>query len=415
MTHSTIFFIFEGSVSLLFVYLFIFFMEYCAIGYATDPTLISLHIQKIKDILWVSSQQIKTVISVIFKKNKNTILNEIKDDSLNEKHPEKQVIRYEDKYIDQIRDLPDEYIFDNDEEAQYSLLFNKYLTTALKELENNKTDLANELAICEQEVSDIENMEFNDDDRKVTYDDETGEEIQPFEDRMREKKDVLSGKINGLTETIHDLRNKVINKDEVSKQAKTHVMNERLDKLLKCFIIEKTPLGNVLMFYNNTKEAFEYYSDNSIPYRFLDVVSRKYVLTFNCRFLYVDMESEIKKYEQKIQEKEKEKQMGEEDVKKEDSSNSKVNKKNVFAKFKSYNKEAGFGKVNKAPPPKNSIPNKMNNNNKEAVLLKEKSNRYTYEGKFANFNMLQKIDRKKVDKKYSMSFADFKKKVINQK
>ena len=85
-------------------------------------------------------------------------------------------------------------------------------------------------------------------------------------------------------------------------------------------------------------------------------------------------------------------------------------KKNVFAKFKSYNKEAGTGHVNIAAPPKNSIPNYKvtETNSNEKVLLKENSNRYSYEGKLSNFNFLKKIDRKIVDKKYAITFADFK-------
>jgi hypothetical protein len=85
-------------------------------------------------------------------------------------------------------------------------------------------------------------------------------------------------------------------------------------------------------------------------------------------------------------------------------------KKNVFAKFKSYNKEAGTGHVNIAAPPKNSIPNNKvtESNNNEKVLLKEHANRYSYEGKLSNFNFLKKVDRKVVDKKYAMTFADFK-------
>jgi hypothetical protein len=188
-------------------------------------------------------------------------------------------------------------------------------------------------------------------------------------------------------------------------------------------IIEKTPLGNVLMFYNNKKESFEYYSDNSMPYRFLEVVGRKYVLTFNCRFLYVDMEKELEKYEKKIkdekekQEKEKEKENEKEEIPEILSSDTKTTpKKNVFAKFKSYNKDAGSGRVNKAPPPKNSIPNnKVVKNDNEPVLLKEKANHYTYEGKFANFNILKKVDKKAVNKKFAMSFADFKKGIICEK
>ena len=50
----------------------------------------------------------------------------------------------------------------------------------------------------------------------------------------------------------------------------------------------------------------------------------------------------------------------------------------------------------------------------EKVLLKQKANRYTYEGKMANFSFIKKIDRKVVDKKFAMSFADFKKSMIKK-
>ena len=49
------------------------------------------------------------------------------------------------------------------------------------------------------------------------------------------------------------------------------------------------------------------------------------------------------------------------------------------------------------------------------MILKENANRYTCEGRFSNFNILQKVDRKKVDKKYSTTFADFKKMQMEKK
>ena len=86
-------------------------------------------------------------------------------------------------------------------------------------------------------------------------------------------------------------------------------------------------------------------------------------------------------------------------------------KKNVFAKFKQYNKTAGTGHVSKAAPPKNSIPNKSfaEKRENEKILLKDNANRYTYEGKFVNFNFLKKIERKVFNKKLGLSFSDFKK------
>jgi hypothetical protein len=196
---------------------------------------------------------------------------------------------------------------------------------------------------------------------------------------------------------------------QIQEKAIKFVIDERLDKLKNSFIMEKTPLGNVLMLYNNKRGSFEYYSDNTIPYRYLEPVSRKYVKMFDCRPIYVDMEEELqiaeekweKDYEEKEKEREKETSAGSVDT----------HKKSVFAKFKSYNKEGGSGRVNSVAPPKNSIPSKMevSKDKNRKVVLKNSANRYTYEGKFANFNFLKKVERKAVDKKYALSFADFKK------
>ena len=196
-----------------------------------------------------------------------------------------------------------------------------------------------------------------------------------------------------------------------------------LTHLKNNFVMEYTPVGNVLMYYNVVKECFDYYSDSTIPYRYLEVVSRKYVLMNNCVSLYFDMEEELAQCElknkrQKEKEKEKEKDKDKEKDKidweeitknKEEEKGLKDSKKSVFAKFKSYNKEGGTGHVSTAPPPKNNISQvNVKTNNSENICLKERANRYSHQGKILNFSMLQKVDRTKVDKKFAMSYADFK-------
>jgi hypothetical protein len=186
--------------------------------------------------------------------------------------------------------------------------------------------------------------------------------------------------------------------------------------------MEFTPLGNVLMKYNKNKESFSFYSDNTIPYRYLEVVGRKYVKQFNCRPIFVDMEEELKLAEEKWEKERKEKEENEEEdrIKKEEAIKNQTpieeKKKNVFAKFKSYNKESGTGHVATSAPPKNSIPNKplTQAQENEKILLKQKANRYTYEGKMANFSFIKKVDRKAVDKKFGISFADFKKSILKK-
>lgn len=229
---------------------------------------------------------------------------------------------------------------------------------------------------------------------------------------------ILESQIKYEDKYLKQYKNK---KDNISLQPQL-LDKKLLEKYKNNIIIEKTPIGNVAMYYDTDSDTFTYYSDNSIPYRFLEVVARKYVITYNCTELYIDMEKELER--KKILDNElKEKLDNELKEKKESdildynsnnkSDSNKIEKKNVFAKFKSYNKEAGSGRVNNAPHPKNSIisnPVKINNSN--PYLLKDEANRYICKGRFSNFNILQKVDRKKIDQKYALSFAEFKKKLI---
>ena len=212
---------------------------------------------------------------------------------------------------------------------------------------------------------------------------------------------------------------KFLTKMRDAKRLKDGLLKDELDltHLKNNFVMEYTPVGNVLMYYNVVKECFDYYSDSTIPYRYLEVVSRKYVLMNNCVSLYFDMEEELaqcelknKKEKDKDKDKEKDKIDWEEITKnKEEEKGLKDSKKSVFAKFKSYNKEGGTGHVSTAPPPKNNISQvNVKTNNSENVCLKERANRYSHQGKILNFSMLQKVDRTKVDKKFAMSYADFK-------
>ena len=80
--------------------------------------------------------------------------------------------------------------------------------------------------------------------------------------------------------------------------------------------------------------------------------------------------------------------------------------------MKSYNNTSQemskMGKQNVLPAQiKANLPN-VNTTDPANMLLKENANRYTWEGRLANMNLLKKVDRKVVDKKYAMSFADFK-------
>jgi hypothetical protein len=327
--------------------------------------------------------------------------------------------KYDDKYLEDIRKLSKEFIFDENEEKLIGIKFIELHDSLMEEeyfvkLKEIRTKMF-------ENTKQLTKYESFDDDYCICDDD--NDEDSHIVETKKERVTFLLEEQNNLRNKENELKQEYESDEGVEKFIKRieelsrkFVIDERLDKLKNNFVMEKTPLGNVLMLYNNKRGSFEFYSDNTIPYRYLEPVSRKYIKMFDCRPIYCDMDEELKISEQKLEEKEKEKKEKEEKKKQDEEENKKNNvavvdtKKNVFAKFKSYNKESGTGHVNIAAPPKNSIPNNKvtATNSNEKVLLKENANRYSYEGKLSNFNFLKKIDRKVVDKKYGITFADFK-------
>jgi len=334
------------------------------------------------------------------------------------------IVKYEDKYLDDIKKMSADYRFSWAEIAIIDKKFNELY-------EAHKINLLNEKYKLNQEIVEkgMEYLEIDDEnnyEENINISDEVNsDEFCSVEkdSEKEERKKVAEDEINMLRAKFKELE-EISDDDVISElklEAHNFIIKERLDSLKNNFIMEKTPLGNVIMYWNNSRESFEFYSDNTIPYRYLETVGRKYVKTFNCRSIYFDMEFELSEFERKQKDKQEEEMKLLEEKKKMElvleqntSSNSGFKKKDVFAKFKNYNKESGTGKVNRgAAPPKNSIPN--NNNIKktdEKVVLKENANRYTCEGRLANFSILKKPDRKVIDKKYAMSFADFKKSIF---
>jgi hypothetical protein len=274
--------------------------------------------------------------------------------------------------------------------------------------------------------SDERNEEFRVEKDKTRYEDKFLLDIRKMKKDYEFNEIEMEVKKAKYNELINKLESESKILDENYKQnaeneSLEYIIKEHFKKLKNCFVMEYTPLGNVLMIYDIERETFKYYSDNTIPYRYLEVVGRKYVKQFDCRQIFVDMEDELKfaedKWEKERKEKE-EREIKEKREKEEAIKNQKTVevKKSVFAKFKSYNRESGTGHVNVAAPPKNSIPNKplSEKQENEKILLKDRANRFTYEGKFVNFNFLKKADKKIFDNKLGISFSDFKKMQINK-
>lgn len=309
----------------------------------------------------------------------------------------KPEVKYEDKYLDDIKKLDAHFTLNEEDKREQVNIFLELYDSMMTEY----TDKLNETN-SKLETTNV-------------HDDKTA--LQKYKDELT----YYCTSIEGLDQFTH----------RVVELSREKLINNKLkalaNSLANCYVMEHTPLGNVLMTYNAERETFTYYSDSSMPYRYLEVVARKFVKQFQCRPIFVDMEEEIKlsekKWDEEKEKAEKKRQMEADAEAKVQASLQTVTatatatdkKKPVFAKFKSYNREAGTGHVSVAPPPKNNIPNKSVTPEDRKIILKEKTNRYTYEGKLANFSFLKKIDKKLVNKKLSLNFADFKKAMINDK
>jgi len=323
--------------------------------------------------------------------------------------------KYEDKYLEEIRLLNKEWILSDEELQNKTSIAKEFFDSSLENLKNKIAEIDYQILSLQTDI--------NDDSDTVNYTETLGDDEQnDYESTLEERNEWRREQILTLQNECNEIKISISTENglnelkiKADKDAYDFIINKRIDKLKNTFVMEKTPQGNVLMIYKSDKNSFSYYSDATIPYRYLEVVARKYVKLFGCRPLFVDMEEELKLFEAKwtTEYELKKAKEAEEKLKAEESTknNKPVEiKKNVFAKFKSYNKDAG-GKISMAPPPKNSIPSKSITETKEdeKIILKERANRYTYEGKFVNFNFLQKIDKKVFNKRLGLSFADFKK------
>jgi hypothetical protein len=147
--------------------------------------------------------------------------------------------------------------------------------------------------------------------------------------------------------------------------------DEYVDSLKDVYIRDETPDGDVVMYYNNETATFDYYSNRSIQYKYLETVARLYVIKNNCGKLFVVMWDELKKGRDEMK-----KPKADVVVSPADSVNS------LFATIKSYK-------------PK-----------KPAFLITERSNTYRRSGTLEEHNL--KINPPPVQKKIKMTFAEYK-------
>jgi hypothetical protein len=165
--------------------------------------------------------------------------------------------------------------------------------------------------------------------------------------------------INKITKR-YEIHSKEESEEQINDEVEKQIVNE------KNYMFEHTPLGYVIMKYNNEINSFEYYSNRSLPYRLLEALSKKFVMLFGCKTLYKHMKHKVKKIETQHKTQHK-----------------------SYAKLKPIQKEK----------------------------IEKTMNTYHFKGKTNEFNFLQsrKIDNVKKDNQIEFSYSDFKRKNAKNK
>ena len=136
--------------------------------------------------------------------------------------------------------------------------------------------------------------------------------------------------------------------------------------------------GDVIMCYDNKTSSFAYYArTGAIPYKYLETISRKYMIETNApRDIHVDIRSEY----------DKAKQAAAATAAADDhaATDTDDHEDTVYVKLKSYNTASNL-KIHTHTNDKTTTEQKPSNNNKSNVILRENANRYSYRGKITDF------------------------------
>ena len=162
-------------------------------------------------------------------------------------------------------------------------------------------------------------------------------------------------------------------------------MNELEPEWKRRLLIESTPRGNIIMYYDMFKQAFAYVSDQHMNYSILNACAMKYVQVYHCVDFFLDgnilpegVISPFSLLQEESEKREKEKQT----EKKKDLG---IHFHNApFAKLKTYNG------IKDIVSEKKIILSENSKKQPEKVLT---SNLFRYLGKISNLSLLQKIKK----------------------
>lgn len=171
-----------------------------------------------------------------------------------------KIIPYEEKYNKQFDDLKSYDECDIPSE------------TLNQKIASLKDKYKRDLYSFQSDYSEIQNFYDDESDDDDIYDDE---EAMLLKDKIIKLKLLLKNedqiKTNALNQCLTDIKSSLMN------------------SLQNNFILENTPIGNVVMVYHCNKEGFSYFSDKSISNKYLESVCKKYCIQFKCKMLFNDV------------------------------------------------------------------------------------------------------------------------------
>lgn len=83
--------------------------------------------------------------------------------------------------------------------------------------------------------------------------------------------------------------------DNAFREIEQKMIERKLATCANNWMYENTPAGGLFMRYHADHEVFEYYSNHTIPYRYLDAAAMRYVVLFGCKPVFVDMDEELER------------------------------------------------------------------------------------------------------------------------
>lgn len=292
---------------------------------------------------------------------------------------------YPQKYLDKYDMINRPWEFTTDETEPLKQQFTEQF---YKDNEHNITLLENELEMYDNMLLNPEQFESQ---RQAL-----GLKSRP---RIFSNKDI-NRKIEMLIEDAEKKLNKLMNANDselnnwVNCKIYETIVSNRMNAFKNSYVMDLTPNGNVILGYSNDKSAFIYYSDKTIPYRYLDSVARKFVITFNCPALYIDMRKEHEAAANRLRLLNEAKRLHEQRIH-EAKAKSQFHAADLFATFKTYNSAEKTDTTNSTQY--DTLSRHMNysrahlqeNNIIGKGLIKQKSNYYLHCGKLTDFNFLQ--------------------------